>query len=187
MLVRRVMMGMGMMALGCSSSINVGTDDGGWAAEQHDAATSDGRATEEPPAEKRDAATDAATDAAKDGSTSALEYTYCTFTSDAGAPTCSAFAPWSTNAAETAQAQLNCMAVHGSSISICPSAGLVGCCSTPLCMPLPGGGGGSCAFFGPDQPGENVVCNYVEDAGAAHVQDLECVAAGGTWTTTVPQ
>jgi len=169
MLFRSLMIGAGSLALACNSNIELGTNDGGDAAEAHA-----GKGSET---------------AADGGSapTSALEYTYCSYTSDAGAPTCSAFAPWTPSAAETAQAQLNCMAVQGSTISLCPSAGLVGCCSIPLCPPQAPGVLGSCEFTGQDQPGENVLCSYEEDAGTAHVNDLKCLAAGGAWTTTVPQ
>jgi len=169
MLLRRLMIGVGSLAFACNSSIELGTNDGGGAGETHDGKSSD---------------------AAIDGgsaSTATLEFTYCGFTSDAGAPTCSGFAPWDASAAESAQAQLNCMTVHGSIVSLCPSDGLVGCCSIQVCPPLPPGKSGFCEYSGQELPGVNVLCTYDEDAGTAHVQDLECVANRGTWTTTVPQ
>jgi hypothetical protein len=175
MLLRSVMIGLGSMALGCSSNLDLGTEDAAPAV--HD------------DAHGSDAGHDAhgsgfTTDG---GSVMTLVYTYCSYTSDAGAPACSAYAPWSANAAEVAQAELNCMTAHGSMVGVCPSTRLVGCCSTPLCKPPPPGESEACAFTENEQPGMNVVCSYDEDAATTHVQDLECVASGGAWTTTVPQ
>jgi hypothetical protein len=174
MILRRLMIAVGSLALGCSSSIELGVNDGGATADARDGKSSDGKRSDTP----------------MDGgspSTSTLVFTYCTYTSDAGTPTCSGLAPWDASAAESAQAQLNCMTVHGSMVSLCPSDRLVGCCSTELCPPAPPGQNEACFFSGSEQPGVNVSCNYDEDAGTAHVQDLKCVAGGGTWTTTVPQ
>jgi hypothetical protein len=163
------MIALGSLAIGCNSTIQLSMDDGGGTPEA-DAEAHDGKSSDVP------------LDAG-----SMLVFTYCSYTSDAGAPTCSGFAPWQTSPSETAQAQLNCMAEHGSVIGLCPTENLVGCCSIDLCPPAPPGEGSGCSYDGTDQPGVNVTCNYDEDAGATHVADLKCVAAGGTWTTTVPQ
>ena len=172
MMLRTMVIALGSFAMvGCSSTIQLGMDDGG-ATPEGDAEARDGKSSDVP------------LDA---DSTSTLVFTYCSYTSDAGAPTCSGFAPWKTAPAETAQAQLNCMAVHGNVISLCPTETLVGCCSIELCPPAPPGESSGCSYSGTDQPGVNVTCNYDEDAGATHVSELQCVAAGGTWTATVPQ
>jgi hypothetical protein len=186
MLVRSLMIGVGSLALGCSSSIELGSNDAGGAARGRDGQSSDA-AMDGVAAEARDGHSgDAATDGGS-ASESTLKFTYCSYTSDAGAPTCYGLAPWTPSPAESAQAQLNCMTEHGSIVSLCPSDRLVGCCSTQVCPPPPPGQSEDCGGSGQEQPGVNVRCSYDEDAGTTHVQDLECVAAGGTWTTTPPQ
>lgn len=168
MLSRRLLIAVGTLALGCNSTLDLGMDDAGGIADARDAKGSD-----------------SSTDGGSSPST--LVFTYCSYTSDAGTPACYGLAPWDASAAESAQAQLNCMNAKGSVVSACASARLAGCCSTQICPPPPPGQDEACDFTAQQQPGVNVSCNYDEDAGTAHVQDLKCVAGGGTWTTTLPQ
>jgi hypothetical protein len=153
--------------VGCDSTLSLGTNDAGATEAGRDAAEADGHSSS--PAE-------------------ALPYTWCSYTSDAGAPGCSGLAPWDASSAESAQLQLECLDAHGTIVSNCPIAGLVGCCSVPICPPPPPGENAECALSGTgafeEQPGENVTCYYDEDAGTAHVAQLECEASGGVWSTT---
>jgi hypothetical protein len=65
------------------------------------------------------------------------------------------------NVAAAAQTELDCMASGGSIVTVCPSQGLVGCCTT----------------------GDYAVgCSY----GADMQYELHCLANGGTWSKAAP-
>jgi hypothetical protein len=69
-----------------------------------------------------------------------------------------------------AQTELDCMSNGGSIVTVCPSENLIGCCTTF------GGDPGS------GDPGSTVACSYAPDMQ----YQLNCVAQGGTWSTTPP-
>jgi len=78
------------------------------------------------------------------------------------------------SAAAAAQTDLSCMSGGGSIVAVCPSAGLVGCCTSSY---------GSFAGLGPYPDGYTVACSY----GVDDHYELSCTGAGGTWSTTAPR
>ena len=115
------------------------------------------------------------------------ESAYCYYASDAGGYDCSYEndTPNSTHfecgctgtqgsAATAAQTTLDCMSGGGSIVTVCPSKGLVGCCTSSY---------GDFAGLPPYPDGSTVACSY----GADMQDELHCVAYGGSWSTTAPR
>jgi hypothetical protein len=123
-----------------------------------------------------DGGSDDTTDAGTGGSV------YCSYTSniEAGAYACTyddanffgcgCAGTIGASAAVLAQAQLTCMSNGGAIVPTCPSANLVGCCTTP-------------GDPGEDGTGFDVACSY----GAPMQDELSCTAASGTWSSAAPQ
>ncbi len=114
---------------------------------------------------------------------------YCYYASDAGSdrydcvyendtPQATSFgcgcAGTQGNTATAAQTDLNCMSGGGTIVAVCPSAGLVGCCTSSY---------GSWGGLPPYTTGTAVACSY----GVDDHYELSCVANGGTWSTTAPR
>jgi hypothetical protein len=124
--------------------------------------------------------TDGGTTESADGGTSTSSY--CHYATDAGNdcsyetsnPDTTTFPCGCTGSqgsvSQAAQTELNCMAGGGSIVAVCPSEGLVGCCTSSY--------GGFPGY--PD--GNTVACSY----GEGSQYKLQCLAQGGTWSTTAP-